>query len=168
MARHLPGGGRGMISSCKFHLKSVIHFFYGSPDLPPLDRRTFLRVAVRFFLTRWLVINLGTDLAIGIFAYIYNVNPDEYFDGNSFLFAALILLSFLYVPYFRIVHRRLKYLAVPKPRALTWLIFIILARIYALSPNMAAWRWALIATGLDISIYLLLLPWPDPREDDSA
>lgn len=155
-----------MTSSYKSYLKSVIYFLYGSPDLPSLDRRAFLRVAVRFFLTRWIVINFGTDLAIELLSRAYNFNPLDHLDNNFFLLAGALLLSFLYVPYFRIVHRRLKYLTVPKPRAFTWLIFITLALFYALSPDMEPWRWALIAISLKVIIYLFLLPWPSPRGSD--
>ena len=103
-----------------------------------------------------------------------NATPEAELTSLPVLAACLVLLLLYlvyFIPYLRILYRRLQGLLFPFSRTLTLLVaaFLITANgVLALSFSHVALYYLMIAEFCAyLSIYLLLLPWPD-RPDRTA
>ena len=145
-------------SAIKNGLKATSHALFGSPDLPPLGQKAFMRAALFVFLVRLPATECAMRLFFGLSGI--DIYQAEDLVGWHFLVGAFILCTF-WAPYFRVIHRRLLGIGMPRPAPLVCLAIIIVCLYYYYSPDKYQWYWYFMDIAFFSSIYFILIPWPD-------
>ena len=140
-------------------LKTILRILFGSPDLPPLGRKAFIREAIFVFLVRWV----GTECASALLLWIAGV---DFTEGVSVWWpipiGLAIFLVFL-VPYIRVMHRRLLAINFPFPSAFVWGAMLLYLTLELTFPTDNIYYLEGAGLMFFLSVYALLIPWPDSR-----
>ena len=158
-----PVGGHGRA----FRSSHVARVLFGPPYIPPLGRKDFFQ--------RWFTVLLvrgGLALCLGIPLILWIGDPAaltnaELLGGRviSAFLAALFLTLCFFVPYCRVMQRRLVGIGFPFSRTLTFLAMAFLLTTDYLLHNFLPYADTLyveiISLGMNCCLYAFLLPWPD-------
>lgn len=138
--------------------KQMLHILFGSPCLPPMNRRNFIKSALLLFLVRWGVIEiLGTALVWLLKLDLATSGKIGWLEWGFWLALGMVF----FIPYFRIIHWRLVYIGFPAPRLFNCLILFAYLFIFSFLPDSHNLTWDLIILAMFMAPYLALLPWAE-------
>ena len=136
---------------------NALTFLFFLQEMPPLNRKAFLREAFFVLLVRggfiWLV-------SIFLHQYWQLIDKNECLALLSLFILFIIICSYC-IPYFRVMHKRLTYLRFPYPRLFCTVVAMVMA--YSISNDHAEPHWndPISVIFFDYIPYLLLAPWKD-------
>ena len=141
-------------------LRAVFHSLFGSPDVPPLGRKAFLKQGLFVLLARGLPVHVVLSFLPLWLDGLYREDPYRQ-HGPGLLIVMLVILGAFVIPYFRIMHWRLKGMGFPFPRVFVltaaYLLLLVTVKVSFGGPPVQFLAHGALFSG----VYLLLLPWPE-------
>ena len=147
-------------------LKSILSILFGSPDLPPLGRKAFIREALLVFLVRWVLVELLGVLFFRLIGIDYGADLAAWWQ----VFISILIACIFLIPYIRVIHRRLLGIGFPFPRVLVCLATTCIFIFAYFLPDEFQWHWYIANIIFYVGMYLLLIPWGDhaPHKADNS